>query len=145
MSGYRALVIGATGAVGSALVRELLWSARCHAMTMLTRRPPGMFTGVPGAAKLTQRVAGAFARGCRAAGVRHMTLLTAVGANARSRVYYLRLKGAVEERYRSLAFGRLSLFRPSVLVTRELRHGLQDWITRHLDAAGFPAAPVRFP
>ena len=36
---YRAIVIGATGAVGGALVRELLASAACDGVIALTRRP----------------------------------------------------------------------------------------------------------
>jgi len=185
---YRALVIGATGAVGSALVRELLAARRCVAVTILTRRATGMFAGVPGTAKLTQRVvdmdrvelqarepatgceaafctmgigqprkvsgdefwkvdvdyASAFARACKVAGVRHMSLLTAIGANPRSSTYYLRVKGAVEERYQSLAFARLSLFRPSVLVTADLRYGMQDWLTQNLFPWVSRLLPSRF-
>ena len=36
---YRAVVVGATGAVGSALVRELLRSPACAGVVALTRRP----------------------------------------------------------------------------------------------------------
>jgi uncharacterized protein YbjT (DUF2867 family) len=39
MSPYRALVIGATGAVGSALLRELRHSEACAEIVALTRRP----------------------------------------------------------------------------------------------------------
>ena len=188
MTEYRALVIGATGAVGSALVGELLASPRCAAVTILTRRSTGMFAGVPGAAKLTQRVvdmdrvdlqarepaagcgaafctmgigqprkvpreefwkvdveyAGAVARACREAGVRHMSLLGALGANPRSANHYLRVKGTVEERYRSLGFARLSLFRPSVLVTEKLRYGFQDWLTQRLFPLASRVLPSRF-
>lgn len=185
---YRALVIGATGAVGSALVRGLLAAPRCRAVTILTRRATEMFAGAPGAGKLTQRVvdmdrvelqarepatgceaafctmgigqprkvsrdqfwkvdvdyAGYFARACKAAGVRHLSLLTAIGANPRSSNYYLRVKGTVEERYQSLAFARLSLFRPSVLVTPNLRYGWQDWLTQHLFPWVSRLLPSRF-
>ena len=172
--GYRAIVIGATGAVGSALTRDLLASPRCSAVTILTRRATDIFTVVPGAEKLTRRVvdldqleiqarepasgcdaafctmgigqprkvsrlefwkvdveyASAFARACQAAGVRHMSLLTSVGADATSRTYYLRVKGSVEAAYRAVGFARLSLFRPSLLVARETRYGMQDWVTQ---------------
>jgi uncharacterized protein YbjT (DUF2867 family) len=185
---HRALVIGATGAVGSALVRELLASPRWVAVTVLTRRATGMFAGAPGAAKLSQRVvdvdrvdlqarepaagceaafctmgigqprkvpreefwkvdveyASAFARACKEAGVRHMSLLGAIGANPRSSNYYARVKGTVEERFRSLAFARLSLFRPSVLVTEQLRYGFQDWLTQHLFPWASRLLPSRF-
>ena len=188
MTPYRALAIGATGAVGSALVRELLPSPRCTAVTILTRRATGMFASAAGAAKLTQRVvdmdrvdlqarepaagceaafctmgigqprkvprevfwnvdveyATAFARACKDAGVRHMSLLGALGANPRSSSYYLRVKGAVEERYRALGFPRLSLYRPSVLVTEKLRYGFQDWLTQRLVPWASRLLPSRF-
>lgn len=51
---YNAIVIGATGAVGSALVRELMQSPRCAAVTILTRRPTDMFGGAAGIRKLVQ-------------------------------------------------------------------------------------------
>ncbi len=76
--------------------------------------------------------AGAFARGCKAAGVRHMSLLTSVGANYRSRVYYLRVKGTVETAYQALGFQRLSLFRPSLLATSQVRYGYSDWLLQRV-------------
>ena len=122
---YRALIVGATGAVGSALVGELLFSGACTEVLALTRRPFDAFTD---AAKLRVHVvnfeqleratgesakgcdvafctmgigqprkvafdefwrvdveyAGAFARGAAAAGVRHISLLSSVGADAAS-------------------------------------------------------------
>lgn len=182
------MVIGATGAVGSALVRELLASPRCAGVTIVTRRAAGMFANAPGAAKLTQRLmdmdrlelsaresaagcevafctmgigqprkvsreefwkvdveyAGAFARACKAAGVRHMSLLTSVGANPTSRAYYLRAKGSVEAAYRGLGFERLSCFRPCLLVTRETRYGLQDRLTQLLFPRVSRFLPSRF-
>jgi uncharacterized protein YbjT (DUF2867 family) len=173
---YRAIVIGGTGAVGSSLVRELIASPRCAAVTVVARRANEPAAGVPGNEKLAWRVvdmtrlekevlevarghdaafctmgvgqpskvspeelwkidveyAHAFARGCRAVGVRSMALLGAVGANARSRIHYLRVKGTAEDGMRELGFPRLSLFRPSVLATQEIRYGAQDWITQRV-------------
>ena len=50
---YRAIVIGATGAVGSALVRELLASSECDGVVALTRRP---VEGLGPSAKLSVHV-----------------------------------------------------------------------------------------
>jgi uncharacterized protein YbjT (DUF2867 family) len=171
-----AVVIGATGAVGSALTRELLGSASWEGVAILTRKPTELFAGCPGAQKLSRRVvdlarleeetaqaargagaafctmgigqprkvsreelwrvevelAAAFARGSRSAGVRHFSLMTSVGADAASRSYYLRVKGTAEERVKALGFDRVSFFRPSLLVTREIRYGLQDRLTQAL-------------
>ena len=65
----------------------------------------------------------AFAAACRDAGVRHFSLMTSVGSDARSTSYYLRLKGTQEDRVKALGFERTSLFRPSLLITQENRYG----------------------
>ena len=178
-----AIVLGATGAVGSALVRELLAAPQWASVCIFVRRPTTQFAGAHGAAKLTEYlmdvdrleaevaaelslrrdaqsglaaafctlgvgqprkvsrdelrrvdvgIAGAFARGCRSAGVAHFSLLTAVGADPSSRVHYLRIKGEIEQLVESLAFERASFFRPSMLLTREMRFGLQDRLTHAL-------------
>ena len=185
MNTYRAIVLGATGAVGQNLVRELLGSPRCAGVTILTRRHSGLFDRVDGVgdgvdgvdggpAKLSQRVvsmddlesataaaaqgcqvafctlgvgqprkvsrdehwkvdveyARDFARGCQAAGVRHLSLLGSVGADSQSKNRYLRVKGCAEEAVRDAGLARVSWFRPSLLVTDEIRYGLQDRVTQ---------------
>jgi uncharacterized protein YbjT (DUF2867 family) len=172
----RAIVVGATGAVGSALVRELLASPRWMHVTALVRRKSDAFAPVAGADKLEQIVvdmaqlerdaagpakdcdaafctmgvgqpskvskdelwkvdvdyAAAFARACKTAGIRHLSLLGALGANAKSRSYYLKAKGSAEEALRAQAFPRVTFFRPSLLVTKEIRYGFQDRVTQTL-------------
>jgi uncharacterized protein YbjT (DUF2867 family) len=71
----------------------------------------------------------AFAKACREAGVAHFALLGSVGANARSRSFYLRTKGELEEGLRALGFPRLSLFRPSMILTPENRYGFTQAVT----------------
>ncbi len=171
---YRAIVLGATGAVGSALVEALLRSERCAGVVTLGRRTSEALAARTRAAKLDARVvdlealeaatraaavgcdvafcalgigqpskvseaefrrvdlgyARAFASGARAAGVRHFSLLTSVGANHRSRIRYLRVKGEVEEAVKALGFPQTSLVRPSVLITPKARFGLEDHVLR---------------
>lgn len=70
-----------------------------------------------------------FARACREAGVQHFALLGSVGADARSGSFYLRTKGELEEGLRALRFARLSLFRPSMILTPENRYGFTQALT----------------
>ena len=85
--------------------------------------------------------AGRFAHACKAAGVRHLSLLSSVGANPLSRNYYLHVKGSAEIWCRAAELARLSLFRPSLLATREIRYGLQDWMAQKI----FPRLSWAFP
>jgi uncharacterized protein YbjT (DUF2867 family) len=67
-----------------------------------------------------------FATACRDAGVRHFELLGSVGANARSPSFFLRSKGELEDGLRALGFRRLSLFRPSMILTPTNRYGVSQ-------------------
>lgn len=185
---YRAVVIGATGAVGSALVRELLGAAGCSRVLAIVRRPVASFDQLQGRDKLQLEVvdlgelerlthqlsqgydaafctmgvgqprkvpfeefrrvdveyAGAFARGAAAAGVRHISLLSSVGADPGSRTRYLRVKAEAENAVRESGIPRVSLFRPSLLVTRQIRYGLQDRLTQTLYPLLSPLLPSRY-
>lgn len=67
-----------------------------------------------------------FASACKRAGVSHFLLLGSVGANARSRSFYLRTKGELEAELESLGFERLSVFRPSMILTPTNRYGFSQ-------------------
>ena len=179
---YRAVVVGATGAVGSALVRELLESPLCREVVTIARRrakelgehdklTPHVvdFTflkeetvdvakgcdaafctlglGQPRKApkeefwQVDVEWAGAFAAGVKDAGARHVTLLSSVGADLESRNPYLRVKGEAERRVAGAWVERTSLFRPSLLVTRQIRYGLQDRVMQTV----FPAVQLLLP
>ncbi len=58
----------------------------------------------------------AFGRACKAAGARKLVVVTAVGADASSRVFYNRVKGEVEERLAELGLPELHVLRPSLLL-----------------------------
>ena len=70
-----------------------------------------------------------FAKACKAAGIRHFELMTAIGANARSPSFYLRTKGELQEVLIALKFERLSLFQPSMILTPANRYGLSQALT----------------
>jgi uncharacterized protein YbjT (DUF2867 family) len=56
------------------------------------------------------------ARAGRAAGARHFLLVSAAGADARSRVFYNRVKGELEEAVRRVGYPSLTITRPSLLL-----------------------------
>ncbi|WP_426165361.1 hypothetical protein [Sandarakinorhabdus sp. DWP1-3-1] len=58
----------------------------------------------------------AFARAARAAGVTHFILVTAVGADAGSKVFYSRVKGEVQDAVATLGFARLDLIQPGLIL-----------------------------
>src|ERR1700761_7989144 len=66
--------------------------------------------------RLEVGVVGAFARGCREAGIAQFCLLSAVGSTARSRFRYVRVMGMKEDNVRSIGFTRLAVFRPGIIV-----------------------------
>jgi uncharacterized protein YbjT (DUF2867 family) len=134
------LLAGATGLVGG-LVLELLPAA-----IPVTRRPirgyPGVvadFDDLPPlppariaicALGTTRAKAGsdaafravdhdavlAFARAAQAAGVVHFILVSSVGADPSSRLLYPRTKGEVEAALSAMAFARLDILQPGLLI-----------------------------
>jgi uncharacterized protein YbjT (DUF2867 family) len=66
--------------------------------------------------RLEVGVVGAFARGCRNAGIAQFCLLSAVGSTARSRFRYVRVMGMKEDTVRNIGFSRLAIFRPGIIV-----------------------------
>lgn len=71
----------------------------------------------------------AFARAAQAAGVRRLAVVSALGADARSRSLYSRTKGEMEQALRAMGFERLVIARPSLL-------------TGERQALGQPARPA---
>ena len=58
----------------------------------------------------------AFARAAKKAGVQRFLVVTALGAHPRSRVFYNRVKGEVQEDLKALGFDSLVLLQPSLLL-----------------------------
>jgi uncharacterized protein YbjT (DUF2867 family) len=79
--------------------------------------------------RIDKRVPLHFAAACKQSGVRHFELLSSVGASAQSSSFYLRTKGELECELESLAFERLSLFQPSMILTPTNRYGMLQAIT----------------
>ncbi|MBU6167289.1 MAG: oxidoreductase [Alphaproteobacteria bacterium] len=58
----------------------------------------------------------AFARAAKAAGVTHFILVSSVGANPRASLLYPRTKGEVEAALAAMAFARLDILQPGLLI-----------------------------
>src|ERR1700733_9084413 len=75
-------------------------------------------------------IVGAFARGVRQAGVAQLCLLSAVGANAGSRIKYARMMGLKEAAIQAVNFPRLAIFRPGIIVGNAHTPGWVGWLGR---------------
>ena len=58
----------------------------------------------------------AFAEHCKNNGVPTFVLVSAAGAKAQSKLFYNRMKGALEEAVKKLNFPRLLIFQPAILI-----------------------------
>jgi uncharacterized protein YbjT (DUF2867 family) len=151
-----AVVAGATGLVGQALVRQLAADGGWREVRVLVRRALPAESGAPNvipvridyadldatpdwargvdhlfcALGTTIRQAGsqaafrqvdfeyalAFAKAGLAHGARHFLLVSALGADAESRVFYNRVKGELERAVSALGFRSVTIARPSLLL-----------------------------
>lgn len=158
----RVLLLGATGLVGSELLRRIEYDQR-FAVTVVARRPPErvvaaqvkwtigslhdldrlapLFSAdsVVCAVGTTMRKAGSeeefrkvdysiavnAARLAAANGARHFVLVSAVGADPESRIFYNRVKGEAERDVLAQKIPSVSILRPSLLLgdRREFRFG----------------------
>jgi uncharacterized protein YbjT (DUF2867 family) len=150
----RALLAGASGLIGRALLAQLLADDRYGHVDVVARRPlageetrhpkltvmsgdmAALVAGGPVADDAyialgtTIAVAGseaafravdfdlvvAIARAARAAGTRRLGVVSALGADPASRVFYNRVKGEMEAAVRSLGYQSVVIARPSLLL-----------------------------
>lgn len=160
----KAVLIGATGAVGRDLLHLLLADEQYQTVTILVRREPDLShpkltthlirfdypeewapylagadvafsclgttlhdAGSPSAQhQVDYGYQWEFARAARQAGVPQFVLVSSIGADSRSRSFYLRMKGQLEESVQALDFPRLVIARPPMLI----RPGTTRWTER---------------
>jgi uncharacterized protein YbjT (DUF2867 family) len=147
-----ALVAGATGLVGRALLELLVAERSVGAVTALVRRRVPALSAYPGVAQLTVdfdqwpalpeaddaycclgttiKAAGsqqafravdfdavlAYAKAARTAGATRFGVVSALGANPTSSVFYNRVKGEMEAAVAALGFHSVIIVRPSLLL-----------------------------
>jgi uncharacterized protein YbjT (DUF2867 family) len=78
----------------------------------------------------------ACARAAKAAGIDHFILISSVGADPRSKQFYLRVKGEVEQAVTKLHFRRLDIVRPGLL------RGPRAGDCRFAELLGIAVAPL---
>jgi uncharacterized protein YbjT (DUF2867 family) len=78
--------------------------------------------------RLEVGVVGAFARGCRVAGIAQFCLLSAAGSSARSWLRYARVMGMKEDTVRNIGFARLAIFRPGIIVGNAHTPAWMGWL-----------------
>ena len=149
----KAVLIGATGAVGKDLLQALLEDARYTEVVAFARRALGVqheklrehtidFDAPATWQELVKgdvlfstlgtllKAAGSkeaqrhidydyqltFAKAARANGVKSLVLLSSIGANSKSSIFSLRLKGELDDAVQCLGFDSLSIVRPPSLI-----------------------------
>ncbi len=151
----KALVIGATGAVGKDLVQQLIEDSSVERIDIFVRRevknpaakvvahivdfdhPETWADQLKGDVLFsclgtTIRAAGSqdaqwkvdytyqyeAAKAAKANGVKNYVLVSSVGANARSKVFYTKMKGALDEAVQELGFEGCFILRPPSLIRK---------------------------
>jgi uncharacterized protein YbjT (DUF2867 family) len=172
-----AIVAGATGLVGQALMRQLAAESTWREVRALVRaalapdlsgttvvaiqpdyarlEPPPLWAAADHvfcALGTTMRQAGsaaafrrvdfdypvALARAARARGARHFLLVSALGADPASRVFYNRVKGEVEAAIITLGFRSVTIARPSLLLGRRTEPRLAEQLGKVLGVLAPP-------
>ncbi len=164
----RVLLAGATGLVGSALLRQLLADPAGPEVVAFGRRAPPIqsprlrfqatdFATLEAQAPIaadaaycalgtTIRSAGspaafaavdldavvAFARHARRCGATHFMLVSALGADPASRVFYSRIKGEAEKAVAAAGFDAVHIAQPSFLLGDRTESRPGEWIGKHI-------------
>nr|WP_294942232.1 NAD(P)H-binding protein [uncultured Mucilaginibacter sp.] len=150
--GYKAIVVGASGLVGSKLLTALLNHAEYDEVLILVRKELPVkhnkliqlvisfeelnkyATSITGHAvfsclgttnantpdkaqyrKIDHDYPAEIARLAKANGIKQFHVVTAVGADAKSATFYLKLKGELEDDLKTIGFESLHIYQPSML------------------------------
>ncbi len=62
-----------------------------------------------------------FAKAAAENGVKSYFLVSSSGANAKSKLFYMKIKGELEEKVKLLPFNKIRIFRPSLLLGKEMK------------------------
>lgn len=82
-----------------------------------------------------------FARVTKQLGAVHFLLLSALGADANSRIFYNQVKGETEQAIEQINFAHLSVFQPSLLIGKHQDSRLMEGVAQQLFALGKSIVP----
>lgn len=85
-----------------------------------------------------------FARLGRRRGCSHFLVVSSLGANPRSRIFYNRVKGELEEGLRGLDYRCLTIVRPSLLLGPRAEHRLGEEVAKRVSKWLGPLVPRPF-
>lgn len=85
-----------------------------------------------------------FGRLGRRRGCTHFLIVSALGANPQSRVFYNRVKGELEDSLRSLGYPCLTIVRPSLLLGPRAEHRLGEEVAKRVSKWLGPLVPRPF-
>jgi uncharacterized protein YbjT (DUF2867 family) len=106
---YRGVDLQSAAAITAQLPDELTIASSCIGTTLRKAGSRAAFRAVDHDAVL------AFAEATRARGARRFLFLSSIGADARSRSFYLQVKGQTEDDLAKLGFPQLTILRPSLI------------------------------
>jgi uncharacterized protein YbjT (DUF2867 family) len=86
----------------------------------------------------------AFARLGRRHGCGHFLVVSALGANAKSRMFYNRVKGDLEEALKAVSYPRLTIVRPSLLLGPRAELRLGEEVAKRVSRWLGPIVPRAF-
>ncbi len=160
-----ALIIGGSGLVGSELVRQLQADRSFTKITSLSRQdlanplPPSIYPEVVFCCLgTTIKKAGSqevfrevdhhlpirIAREARRKGARHFVVVSAMGADATSSVFYNRVKGEMERELQTLGYPLVTIIRPSLLLGERKEFRLGERIAAPLMKIFRPIIPHKW-
>lgn len=153
MNDRKAMIIGASGLMGSKLLEKLLESERYEKVIALVRKPllnphpklqeividfdnleeeypditvDDVYCAIGTTIKKAKTKERMYqidveypltvSRLAKSKGMQHFVIISSMGANSKSRFFYTRIKGELEEKLMALDLPKLSIFRPSLLV-----------------------------
>ena len=175
MKKRNALIAGATGLVGTAILQQLLTDDQYEKIIVVTRKPleitnskivllqidfdnikainPGFTVDdVFCALGTTIKTAGSqdafykvdftyvvdLGKWCAANAVKRIMIVSAMGANAKSRIFYNRVKGEMETAVNQLNIPQIQIFRPSLLMgNRKEKRAGEKIAQAVMDGLGF--------